>query len=162
MKFYYQNHLRTWNEEGFGRVDGFNNVTLIGDNISKAGLMELYAKNDVMVYPSYGEGFGFIPLQALATGMPVISTGEFLPYRDFLHPLEIPGRWDRSIWSVHPGKVLYPNYDALVAKLRFCQKNMNYLATSFYQQAPLIHKEYNWLDKTEKAWAHIVERFTDN
>jgi hypothetical protein len=39
---------------------------------------------------------------------------------------------------------------------------MNYLATSFYQQAPLIHKEYNWLDKTEKAWAHIVERFTDN
>lgn len=162
MKFYYQNHLRAWNEEGFGRVLDYKNVTLIGDSISKDELIKLYGNNDVMVYPSYGEGFGFIPLQALATGMPCISTRDWAPYMNFLGPLAIEGRWERSIWSVHPGNVLYPSYPQLVKNMQHAAENIEHYHTMYYKQAPEIHREYNWLERTEKSWAHIVERFTDN
>lgn len=163
MKYYYQNHLRFYQPGGFGRVDNgtFNNVTFLGDNLQKAELLKLYADHDVMVYPSYGEGFGFIPLQALATGMPVISTTGWAPYKKFIPPLDIPARMDRSIWSVHPGNVFYPDYQSLVRLYKFAVKNIDEFSVSYYEQAPKVHAEYNWLDSTERAWSHVVERFTD-
>ncbi len=49
----------------------------------------MYHQHDVMIYPTYGEGFGFIPFQALATGMPVISTHEWADYKKYLGPLKL-------------------------------------------------------------------------
>ncbi len=37
-----------------------------------AALAEFYRTFDVLLYPSLGEGFGLIPLEAMATGMPAI------------------------------------------------------------------------------------------
>lgn len=164
LKAYNQHYLRVWGEEGFAKVfnETYNNVSLITDDMPKPELMALYAEHDVMVYPSYGEGFGFLPLQALATGMPVISTGEWAPYQKFLKPLEIQGRWDRSIWSIHPGDVLYPDYNQLVKTYRFAADNVEWLHEHYSKQVPDIQADYDWLIKTEEAFSHIVERFTGN
>lgn len=161
MKAYEQHYLRTWNEKGFAKVfnETFNNVELLVENISRAQLVQLYADHDVMVYPTYGEGFGFLPLQALATGMPVISTDDWAPYKDYLAPLAINSRMDRSIWSIHPGDVFYPNYPDLVQKMQFARSGIESYHSLYYAQAPDVIAEYDWLKKTESAFRHIVEKF---
>jgi glycosyltransferase involved in cell wall biosynthesis len=42
--------------------------------VSDAALPELYHATDVFVYPSLFEGFGFPPIEAMASGVPVISS----------------------------------------------------------------------------------------
>jgi len=42
--------------------------------VSDAALPELYQATDVFIYPSLFEGFGFPPIEAMACGVPVIST----------------------------------------------------------------------------------------
>ena len=37
-------------------------------------IADLYARADVLVYPSFLEGFGFPPLEAMATGTPVVAS----------------------------------------------------------------------------------------
>lgn len=162
MKAYFQHHLRTYTDDGFTSQVERDNISVITDEIPKSKLMELYATHDIMVYPTYGEGFGFIPLQALATGMPVISTGEWAPYRKYLKRLEVPGRWDRSIWSIHPGDVFYPDFNSLVRQMKFAASVTDTYHDLYYEQAPAVIEEFDWLKKTESAFAHIVERFTDN
>ena len=52
----------------------YSNVTILSVEYDATNLVNLYHMHHCLVYPSWGEGFGFIPLQGLATGMPVIST----------------------------------------------------------------------------------------
>lgn len=162
VKAYYQHYLRTWQGGKYG-VPKYNNVTVITENLTFDELQELYHTHDVLVYPSYGEGFGLIPLQALGTGMPVMCTDEWAPYRKYLGPLTIDGRWDRSIWSIHVGNVFYPNYETL--KNRFDSlgndpSEVQRMHDYYYAQVDAVRNEYNWLEKTEKAFDHIVSRFT--
>ena len=42
--------------------------------VSDAALPELYHATDVFIYPSLFEGFGFPPIEAMASGVPVISS----------------------------------------------------------------------------------------
>lgn len=164
FKAYYQHHLRTYSGTAFESVNNktFNNVSILAGSMNDRELVDLYAKHDVMVYPTYGEGFGFLPLQALATGMPVITTDEWAPYKKYLAHTSVKSRADRSIWSVHPGNVLYPDYDNLKWRMKFVKSGLDSYRQIFEAQAPDVIAEYDWLKKTEKAFEHIVERFTDN
>jgi hypothetical protein len=116
-----------------------------------------------MVYPSYGEGFGFIPLQALGTGMPIISTHAWAPYDKHLKEYCIGSRYDRSIWSLHPGNVLYPSYDDLKTTMRFIanRDELEFAQNLYYLRAEQVHREYDWVTKTEQAFRHLVPKFTE-
>jgi glycosyltransferase involved in cell wall biosynthesis len=161
IKAYNQNFLRSWQNGIYGKPE-YNNVTIIDDNMHFAELQKLYYDHDVMIYPSYGEGFGLIPLQALGTGMPVICTTGWAPYAKYIGPLSLGGQWNRSIWSIHPGNVFYPDYDELKDLLEFMsQKHMvNFMHERFYNQAQDVANEYNWNRLTEEAFAPVVSRFT--
>lgn len=161
FKAYYQHHLRAYTDTGFSVVDNdtFPNVSIITGNLGDKEMTALYAEHDVMVYPSYGEGFGFIPLQALATGMPVISTDDWAPYAKYLAPLALKSRQDHSIWSVHPGDVYYPNFESLVWRMKFVERAIGSYHKIFYGQAKDVIAEYDWLKKTESAFEHIVRKF---
>lgn len=160
VKAYYQHHLASFKDGRAVRPSVFNNVAIIEENMHFQELLELYYSHDVLVYPSYGEGFGFIPLQALGTGMPVICTDAWAPYQKFLGPLKVKGRWDRSIWTVHPGDVYYPDYDELKQSMMFAAHDFDFLSGYYYAQAKDVHKAYNWLELTEKAFAPVVSMFT--
>lgn len=162
IKCYYQHFLRGWLDGAYANAQnvGYENVTFITEEMHSHELLSLYATHDVMVYPSYGEGFGFIPLQALATGMPTICTDEWAPYADLLGPLVIYGKWNRSIWSQHPGDVLYPNYEDLKRAMRLAVSDLPYFLDYYSAQAEKVHEQYNWDSLTANAVEHLVKRFS--
>lgn len=137
-----QNYLRMWKDGRFTTPD-YNNVTIINSLYHQHELVELYSQMDVMVYPSYGEGFGLIPLQALGTGMPVVSTAEWAPYANYIN-LRVRSRLDRSVWSVHPGNVYYPRFESLKIAFGLAHDNIRTLSDEAYSQASFIHEEFSW------------------
>lgn len=59
--------LRGW----LGRAEGFTRV--LGP-VCRERLRELYQEHDVLVLPSLGDSFGFVALEAMACGLPVVVT----------------------------------------------------------------------------------------
>jgi glycosyltransferase involved in cell wall biosynthesis len=50
----------------------YPNIEIITEKFSEKELADLLHKSDCLVYPSRGEGFGMVPLEAMATGTPAI------------------------------------------------------------------------------------------
>jgi glycosyltransferase involved in cell wall biosynthesis len=139
----------------------YNNVSVITRDYPEEDMPGLYHDMDVMVYPSWGEGFGLIPHQAIATGMPTIVTNAWVTYEELiLDELKLHSQLTKSPWqNIHPGKMFKPDADQLIEILRWIPLNYTDLAARAYQKAKLCHKRYNWLKLTETAFEEVVKKF---
>ena len=136
------------------------NMRTVVESIDEEDLIQLYYDHDVLIYPSWGEGFGFFPAQALATGMPTICTAAWAPYKDYLNELAlssevVPTRWPNE----HPGLMYKPDFEELKRLLRYTVDNFDHLSEEFYAQSQTFHDEYDWVKLTEEAFRPIVEKF---
>jgi glycosyltransferase involved in cell wall biosynthesis len=137
----------------------YNNVSVITDVLNDEELVNLYQSHDVLVYPSYGEGFGFIPLQALATGMPTICTSGWAHYEKYLGPLKLKSELIDSPWPFpHEGKVFEPNYQHLLELMRDVSINFNAYSGYYFAQSTKIHKDYNWKQLTKNSFDKILKK----
>lgn len=137
-----------------------DNVKIITDIVDLHDLIGLYHSHHVMVYPSAGEGFGLTPLQALGTGMPVICTEEWAPYKKYLGNLGLSSRYIDSPWpEMHPGKVLEVNFDELVDKYRWVADNYSDTSNVAFKNSFQIHQDYNWENLTKSAVQELVNKF---
>lgn len=136
-----------------------NNVHHIYGNFTLDRMVSLFHNFDVLVYPSYGEGFGLIPLQALATGMPTIQTSTWAPYSRFVIPeLNVFDREMDSPWPLeHPGRVLEPQFNDLVHAYQYAYENFADMADRAYYQADQVHSEYDWDFLVERQFAPFVK-----
>jgi glycosyltransferase involved in cell wall biosynthesis len=122
-----------------------NNVTFINETISYEKMANLFYEHHVLLYPSWGEGFGLIPLQALATGMPVIMTMGWADYEHHTYETLIPSKLSYNPWQlVHPGKMFKPNYEAMKGLMIYVSRNIKDMLEDYYDIGLEIHKEYNW------------------
>ena len=128
-------------------------------------LVNLFHSHHVLVYPSWGEGFGFIPLQGLATGMPVITTFDWAHYKNYVGPLKLKSklsdeRLPKSVGDEYIGKMYKP--DRLHLEDQMVEAAVNFKAYSgyYYAQSTRIHEEYNWDQLTNKAFDHLVKKFS--
>lgn len=139
----------------------YKNVTTIYDELDPAEMIQLFNEHDVLVYPGWGEGFGLIPLQAMATGMPTICTEAWAPYNRFLEPdLSLRSELVDSPWPhVHTGKMFKPNEYDLEDAMNAVVDDYDTYAGRAYRRAFRIHEAYDWDNLTRDAFAHIVERF---
>ena len=166
IKAYNNNTTRVYNnyidKEIIGLPDQiYSNIKIITEDYDEQQMLQLYYSHDILVYPSYGEGFGFIPLQALATGMPVISTYSWAEYSDFLGPLKLHSKLVDSPWDfTHPGKVFEPNYKHLLEKMKDFTLRQDYFVDYYFNQSTKVHETYNWLRLTENAFADIFKKFS--
>ncbi|NDC31526.1 MAG: glycosyltransferase family 1 protein [Bacteroidetes bacterium] len=166
IKGYKNNTTRIYNNYIDKNIIGlpdqkFNNIKVIIKDLSQEELIKLYHDHDVLVYPTFGEGFGFIPLQALATGMPTISTYDWAHYKKYLGPLKLKSNLKSTEWEyVHPGEVFEPNYQHLVELMKDVANNFNAYSGYYYAQSTKIHEEYNWLQLTNNAFDHIFKKFS--
>lgn len=166
IKAYTHNTTRIYNNYLEKNIIGlpdqiYNNIHVITKTLSEEELVKLYHDHDVLIYPTYGEGFGFIPLQALATGMPVISTYDWAHYKKYLGPLKLDAEVIDSPWPFpHEGKVFEPKYQHLLELMRDVSLNFNAYSGYYYAQSTKIHEEYNWLQLTNKAFENIFKKFS--
>jgi hypothetical protein len=166
LKVYKHNTTRIYNNYIDKNILGipnelYNNIYIIDKDMSTEELVQLYYDHDVLVYPSYGEGFGFIPLQALATGMPTICTSGWAHYENYLGPLKLKSELIDSPWPFpHEGKVFEPKYKHLLELMRDVSINFNAYSGYYYAQSTKIHEEYNWLQLTNNAFDHIFKKFS--
>lgn len=143
-----------------GTPDTHRQMTLITDDYDDEQMIQLFQEHDVLVYPSWGEGFGFIPLQALATGMPTICTGAWAPYKSFLGPLALDATLAPSPWEPwHTGQMYEPNAEHLQHLMRYSYDNWDTLRDQFYDQADAVHHRYDWDRLTERAFRDVVKKF---
>ena len=54
--------------------ESFKNIRVIDERFSVDQMVDLYWSADCFIYPTQAEGFGLMPLEAMATGLPTIVT----------------------------------------------------------------------------------------
>lgn len=64
--------LKTARTENVLPLHEYKNIEVVKGPVDRFGLLKLLYEADCFVFPSRGEGFGHTPLEALATGLPVL------------------------------------------------------------------------------------------
>lgn len=154
------------------RVSGWPNVNIVPDSIELNELVKLYHDNNVYVYPSWGEGFGLTPLQALATGMPTITLSSWAPYARFLDPnliveSELSGPPEGHIlyglWrEIHPGMMWKPDVASLQRAMRYAYENYDDCVEFAMSQTDEISEYYDWDRLTEEAFKNLNMRLENS
>ena len=159
LKCHKMNTTRVKHPRGFSCSPSaaYDNILEITGMLSEEQMLGLYEQTDVFVYPSWGEGFGFQPLQALAMGMPVISVDEWADYRKFI-TWPVDSKWVLSPWQdKHPGKMVQPNKESLKKQMLVSVETYSKVLPDTFRNAFLIHQEYDWLKVTKPAVARLHE-----
>lgn len=146
----------------FSPMQYSNNIKVVSNHIDLPDLISLYHMNDVMMGLSSAEGFGFAPLQAMATAMPTIINPVWAPYKRFADPkLSVGSRLINSPWKIeHPGKVFEPDFESLCNAMESVYMDFEDYAEGAYETSLAIHKEYDWLKITEKSFSRIFDKFS--
>lgn len=139
----------------------FVNVRHIRENMDINHLRSLFHFHDVLVYPSEGEGFGLIPLQALATGMPVISTSRWCSYDKYFN-----GNIIDSDLGISPvvetyvryGDVVLPSLDSTIELMKKTAEDIESQSSAFFSQVEAVTKEYDWQYRTNLVMDGLLNR----
>lgn len=135
----------------------YKNILSIESFLTDEQLVGLYNKCDVFVYPSWGEGFGFQPLEALAMGMPVISTAEWSDYKKFI-TFPVDSILSVNKWTeIHPGYMMKPVKESLKSQMIKAVENYDDVIKKTFRNAFEIHQEYDWLKVTQEAVNRLKE-----
>lgn len=137
-----------------GKIIKVPGITTIEANYSKQDMINLFYLSDVLVYPTSGEGFGFVGLEAIGTGLPIIATTEWSEYK---HLITIPiySELSKSKWQeIHPGNMFNPSIENIKESIINWINNYESLINISYDNAIKAHNDFNW----KKVNANIVKR----
>lgn len=158
--------IRVYNKKGeLGTPEMFySNIKIINEEIPAEGLVNLYHQHHCLIYPTWGEGFGFIPLQALATGMPTITTYDWAEYKEFIGPLGLKSKLTnetlpKAIGDPHLGNMFKPDEKHLLDQMHDVVDNFSAYSGYYFTQSTRIHEKYNWIELTKNAFSHLEEKF---
>jgi len=147
--------IKAYGKSNLDQYTHIPNINIIAEDYTSFEMVKLMKDHHCLVYPSLGEGFGLIPLQCLATGMPSIVTEGWCDYVKYAEDLKIDSTLKgHRFTSIHPGLMFEPNYNTLIEKMKYVEDNIEMLLEKYYDQAPDIIAEYDW----EKI---IVTHFND-
>lgn len=149
------NTTRVFDKESgavLGSPDAFYpNIKIIESFLSVNQMNSLYDLCDVFVYPSWGEGFGFNPLQSMAMGMPTICTSEWAPYAEYI-TMPLGSRLATSPWQdIHPGMMLKPDYLELKEHMLNATKDYDKFAKIAFKNSFMLHQKFDWLEVSKPA-----------
>lgn len=133
-------------------------VKLIDSYMSHKQLTNLYLSCHAMFYPCNGEGFGFIPFDSMATGMPTWVTNWSGP-QDFIqfgYPLKVSKLVETNYWP-HEGLWAEPDFDFLVESMRqFADSPTGYLEDA-YEMSAYMDEDFSWDKIAEKSITWMEE-----
>lgn len=146
----------------------YPNIEVIKEPYSHAELAKLLHRSDCFVLPSRGEGFGIPPLEAIATGTPVIipNAHGFADYftRNYFFEIEVakkvPALYARY-QGVDVGKMVECSVKSLREQMRFVYTHRTYAFDMARQGAEWVQREYTWRN-TGRHLAAILSEVREN
>ena len=139
----------------------YDNIIEITGLLNEEQMIGLYDQCDVFVYPSWGEGFGLQPLQALAMGIPTICVDEWADYKDFI-TWPVDSKWSMTDWQdKHPGYMLKPNKETLKKQMLKSVEDYEKVLPETFKNAFIIHQKYDWMNVTKPAVARLREIYAN-
>jgi glycosyltransferase involved in cell wall biosynthesis len=153
------------NREFVNPDKAYNNITVITEEYSEPDLVSLFHRHHALIYPSWGEGLGFIPIQGLATGMPVISTYDWAHYEKYIGPLKLKSQLTsdtlpKAVGDPHVGKMFRPDKQHLEDLMYDVVINSKAYFGYYFAQSKKIHEEYNWDQLTKNAFERLSKKFS--
>lgn len=149
----------TIKSNGYTKLDSpLTNVQFINSPYTDEEMVDLVHRHDALIYPSWGEGFGLIPLQAMSTGMPVIINRGWAAYEHLIpddlvvESHEVPSPWPQT----HPGNMLEPDREDLSDAISHLVKYIDGYRGLSYLNSFDVHRDYDWDRLTESAFSHIT------
>jgi len=165
LKYSHAPHLgKSWFEEDTLTTSGNwvrPGTRHINETISQEEMKSLINFHDVLVYPSEGEGFGMIPLEVMATGMPVISTHEWCSYSKYLinEAIESEIKESEIDWGYPKiGSGVIAKFDSIVDRMEYAINNIEKISNKYYGQVEDIKSEYTWENKTKEFLDSFIGR----
>jgi len=100
------------------------------------------------VYPSMGEGGGMMPLEAMATGMPVISVTDWADYAEYIHA-KLHTRKEAVPQNIQEvsflrGEAFQPTIKSIRDQMRRVYNNYSDYELDYREQAIKLKEEFNW------------------
>ena len=138
----------------------YSNVIVMRDLLSPAQLLALYEEADVFIYPSWGEGWGFNPIQAMAMGIPTISTHVWADYAEYI-TVPIDSYLGQTPWpELHPGQMFKPDRSQFKSAMATARENYETLSSIAFKNSFKIHEHYNWEKVTKPTASHLKKIFS--
>jgi|LauGreDrversion4_1035100.scaffolds.fasta_scaffold01550_10 glycosyltransferase involved in cell wall biosynthesis len=127
-----------------GKSINYPGITIIESLYTKKELTELMYMSDALIYPTSGEGFGLVGLEAIGTGLPIISTTEWSDYKDLI-TIPINSNFSDSEWqTIHPGKMYNPSIEDIKDSIINWIENYEQSIDAAYSNGIASHKRFNW------------------
>ena len=136
-------------------IHGHPRIEVIDWKLSESLLSALYDEADCLLYPTSGEGWGLIPFQAIAKGIPTICTNATAceEYAEMSVPLDY--KWSNinmtGIYN-NAGEWAEPSFDDLCDKMLYVVKNYDDVSNKTLKGAKHINKNMTW-EKVTKEYA---------
>lgn len=133
-----------------------SNVHIIRERLDQVELTKLYLNCHAMAYPTNGEGFGLIPFQAAATGMPTLVTDWSAPqdYMKYCLPIKVQDLVEPD-YEPHVGLWALPDQNNLVEKMwDITQERSDYFFDKAYRAGARMYSNYSWqkIARTSLDW----------
>lgn len=121
------------------------NVRVIDERLSQEQMRLLYTRNDFMIYPTNGEGFGLIPFQAAATGMPTAVTNWSGPvdFMRFCYPIKSLGLTEAD-YEPHVGLWADPDPEDIEYYLKSFVNHADRHFVTAWHLGSALQQEYSW------------------
>ena len=165
---YFTNHRQKYDRLQ-GKISdlGLNNVTLLWGEMTEAQLADLYRACDAFVLPTRAEGWGLPLIEAVAAGLPIITTmhsghTEFLQHvYDSVLPVahtmtQIDCAEYRSYYPAPDndwGAWAQPDLNSLVACMQQALQQEQELYDRAQRNSKIIRERFSWSQSAEQALA---------
>ena len=137
-------------------------ISYTSDVLSDANWAQLMGRCDCFVYPSSGEGFGLMPLEAMATGSCVIAT-DYSGMTEYLGEDNLRLKYDLVDAELYnrgndgEGRWAKPDFDDLCDKIRWVYQNRESAWAMGRQAAKRVRSDWTWARAGENAKTLLTE-----
>lgn len=144
----------------FGAVSNHPQIDVVDYELSEQDLSAMYDRAHCVVYPTSGEGWGMMPFQAIAKGIPTICT-DATACTEFAHmsvPLDYEWGTD-NMTGIYDGCGTWaiPDFDDLCDKMVYVAKNHKEVKNFTMQGAWFIRNNYKWSDVAFDYYNAIID-----
>lgn len=141
-------------------IDKHPQIDVIDKDVSMQELSDIYDSVDCVVYPTSGEGWGMLPYQGIAKGIPTICTNATActEYAELSVPLNFKySDFNMSGIYSEAGTWAEPDFDDLCAKMLYVYNNYDVVSDYTYNNAVLNEQTMSWDSAAEGYYERLCQ-----